>query len=90
LGLSVVFYIGYTIFTTPLIGLGYEMSPDYNERTRLMAVSQWMGQIAWMIAPWFWFELLYWVHENRLIKTRTNNILDVLFKIPIKPVVFIL
>lgn len=52
--LSLVFYTGYTIFATPLIGLGYEMSPDYNERTRLMAVSQWMGQIAWMIAPWFW------------------------------------
>jgi len=52
--LSVIFYIGYTIFATPLIGLGYEMSPDYNERTRLMAVSQWMGQVAWMIAPWFW------------------------------------
>lgn len=51
---SVFFYIGYTIFATPLIGLGYEMTPDYNERTRLMAVSQWMGQIAWMIAPWFW------------------------------------
>lgn len=54
LSLSIVFYIGYTIFATPLIGLGYEMTPDYNERTRLMAVSQWMGQIAWMIAPWFW------------------------------------
>lgn len=54
LSLSIVFYIGYTIFATPLIGLGYEMSPDYNERTRLMAVSQWMGQMAWMIAPWFW------------------------------------
>lgn len=52
--LSIVFYLGYTIFATPLIGLGYEMTPDYNERTRLMAVSQWMGQIAWMIAPWFW------------------------------------
>ena len=51
---SLIFYIGYTIFATPLIGLGYEMTPDYNERTRLMAVSQWMGQIAWMIAPWFW------------------------------------
>ncbi len=51
---SLFFYIGYTIFATPLIGLGYEMTADYNERTRLMAVSQWMGQIAWMIAPWFW------------------------------------
>ena len=51
---SIFFYIGYTIFATPLIGLGYEMTPDYNERTRLMAVSQFMGQMAWMIAPWFW------------------------------------
>jgi GPH family glycoside/pentoside/hexuronide:cation symporter len=30
------------------------MTPDYNERTRLMAVSQFMGQLAWVIAPWFW------------------------------------
>ncbi|MFZ4582787.1 MAG: MFS transporter [Paludibacter sp.] len=52
--LSLVFYTGYTIFAAPLIGLGYEMTPDYNERTSLMAVSQWIGQIAWMIAPWFW------------------------------------
>jgi len=52
--MSLVFYTGYTIFAAPLIGLGYEMTPDYNERTSLMAVSQWIGQIAWMIAPWFW------------------------------------
>ena len=54
LTISFFFYIGYTIFATPLIGLGYEMTPDYNERTRLMAVSQFMGQVAWMVAPWFW------------------------------------
>jgi GPH family glycoside/pentoside/hexuronide:cation symporter len=54
ISLSIVFYIGYTIFATPLIGLGYEMTPDYNERTRLMAASQRIGQVAWMIAPWFW------------------------------------
>ncbi len=53
--MSLIFYLGYTIFAAPLIGLGYEMTPDYNERTRLMAISQVMGQIAWMIAPWFWF-----------------------------------
>ncbi|MBK7095516.1 MAG: MFS transporter [Saprospiraceae bacterium] len=55
LAMSVIFYLGYTVFAAPLIGLGYEMTPDYNERTRLMAISQIMGQIAWMIAPWFWF-----------------------------------
>jgi len=51
---SMIYLIGNTIFSTPLIGLGYEMSSDYNERTRLMAFSQTVGQIAWMIVPWFW------------------------------------
>ncbi len=51
---SLIYLIGNTIFSTPLIGLGYEMTSDYNERTRLMAFSQTMGQIAWMIVPWFW------------------------------------
>jgi GPH family glycoside/pentoside/hexuronide:cation symporter len=50
--LSLVFYTGYTIFATPLIGMGYELTPDYHERTRLMAVTQWIGQLAWIIAPW--------------------------------------
>ncbi len=52
--LSLVYLTANTIFSTPLIGLGYEMSSDYNERTRLMAFSQTIGQIAWMIVPWFW------------------------------------
>lgn len=51
---SLVFLTGNTIFSTPLIGLGYEMTFDYNERTRLMGFSQTIGQIAWMIVPWFW------------------------------------
>lgn len=52
--LSLIYLIGNTIFSTPLIGLGYEMTSDYNERTRLMAFSQIVGQVAWMIVPWFW------------------------------------
>ena len=51
---SMIFLIGNTMYATPLIGLGYEMTSDYNERTRLMASSQIVGQIAWMIVPWFW------------------------------------
>jgi GPH family glycoside/pentoside/hexuronide:cation symporter len=52
--MSMVFLVGNTMFATPLIGLGYEMTTDYNERTRLMAFSQTVGQVAWMIVPWFW------------------------------------
>lgn len=51
---SLAFTIGNTIYATPFVGLGYEMTADYNERTRLMAFAQFMGQIAWMIVPWFW------------------------------------
>lgn len=52
--LSILFLAGNTMYATPLVGLGYEMTSDYNERTRLMAFSNTMGQIAWMIVPWFW------------------------------------
>ncbi|WP_046758151.1 MFS transporter [Kordia jejudonensis] len=53
--LQIIFLIGNTVFATPLIGLGYEMTSDYNERTRLMAFSNTMGQFAWMIVPWLYF-----------------------------------
>ena len=54
---SIVFFIGMTIFSVPYVAMGYEMSKDYHERTRLMAVAQWIGQWAWVIAPWFWVVL---------------------------------
>lgn len=54
LTLSILFLAGNTMYATPLVGLGYEMTSDYNERTRLMAFSNTVGQVAWMIVPWFW------------------------------------
>ena len=52
-----IFWIGMTIFSVPYVAMGYEMSSDYHERTRLMAIAQWIGQWAWVIAPWFWIIL---------------------------------
>ncbi len=51
---SVVFYLGLTLFSVPYVAMGYEMSDDFHERTDIMAVAQWIGQWAWVIAPWFW------------------------------------
>jgi len=51
---SFVFYLGLTIFSVPYVAMGYEMSNDFHERTSIMAVAQWIGQWAWIIAPWFW------------------------------------
>lgn len=51
---SFAFYLGLTIFSVPYVAMGYEMSTDFHERTDIMAVAQWIGQWAWVIAPWFW------------------------------------
>lgn len=51
---SLVFYLGLTVFSVPYVAMGYEMSDDFHERTNIMAVAQWIGQWAWVIAPWFW------------------------------------
>jgi GPH family glycoside/pentoside/hexuronide:cation symporter len=50
---SVIFYLAYTIFAAPWVALGYELTPDYHERTRLMGVQNFIGQIAYLVSPWF-------------------------------------
>lgn len=51
---SILFIFANTIFSTPLIGMGYEMTTDTKERTRLMGIANSVGQISWMIVPLFW------------------------------------
>ena len=51
---ALLFYVGLTIFSVPYVAMGYEMSDDFHERTNIMAVAQFIGQWAWVIAPWFW------------------------------------
>ena len=50
---SIIFYL-VTFFSVPYVAMGYEMSDDFHERTNIMAIAQWIGQWAWVIAPWFW------------------------------------
>ena len=69
---SIAFYLGLTIFSVPYVAMGYEMSDDFHERTSIMAIAQWIGQWAWVIAPWFWV-IMYdpsWF-ESADVATRT-------------------
>jgi GPH family glycoside/pentoside/hexuronide:cation symporter len=50
---SMIFYLAYTMFATPWVALGYELTPDYHERTRLMGTQNFIAQLAYVIAPWF-------------------------------------
>lgn len=56
---SIVFYVAYTIFAAPWVGLGYELTPDYHERTRLMGVQNFIGQLAYVVSPWFLWIMTY-------------------------------
>lgn len=51
---SICFFLAYTIYATPFVAFGYEMTPDYHERTRLHAFANTIGQIAWLGVPWFY------------------------------------
>ncbi|GAB4341865.1 MAG: MFS transporter [Calditrichia bacterium] len=56
---SLFFYIAYTVYATPWVALGYELTPDYHERTRLMGVQNFIGQLPYLIAPWFLWIMSY-------------------------------
>jgi GPH family glycoside/pentoside/hexuronide:cation symporter len=57
---SILFYIGYTWWVTPWVALGYELTPDYHERTRLMGTQNFIGQLAYVVSPWF-----LWIMNSR-------------------------
>lgn len=50
---SFLFFLAYTVYATPWVALGYELTPDYHERTRLMGTQNFIGSIAYMISPYF-------------------------------------
>jgi GPH family glycoside/pentoside/hexuronide:cation symporter len=54
LTMSILFFLAYTVYATPFVAFGYEMTPDYHERTRLHAFANTVGQLAWLGVPWFY------------------------------------
>jgi GPH family glycoside/pentoside/hexuronide:cation symporter len=54
-----LFYLAYTVFATPWVALGYELTPDFHERTRLMGVQNFIGQLAYVVSPWFLWIMTY-------------------------------
>ncbi len=61
LGASIIFFLAYTLYATPFVAFGYEMTSDYHERTRLHAFANTAGQLVWLGVPWFY---LIMANEN--------------------------
>ncbi len=52
IGMSMLFYTGFTMVTVPTDALGWELTPDYSERTRLMTWFSATVKITLLILPW--------------------------------------
>jgi GPH family glycoside/pentoside/hexuronide:cation symporter len=63
---EMVFFFAYAGYSIPLVAFGYEMTPDYHERTRLQAFANTVGQVAWLIAPWFYVIMASSMFENKV------------------------
>jgi len=54
LAASILFFFAYTLYATPFVAFGYEMTADYHERTRLQMFANSSGQLVWLGVPWFY------------------------------------
>lgn len=59
---TLLFYTAVTIFTVPLTALGYEMTRDYHERTRLFAYGSFIGNVCAILTPW-----MYWLAKRETL-----------------------
>ncbi len=64
------YVVAFAFFAIPFIALGFEMTPDYHERTRLQGACNWLGQIAWIISPW----LFTFMYSNKDLVNGVRNL----------------
>ncbi len=69
--MSILFFLAYTVYATPFVAFGYEMTPDYHERTRLHAFANTVGQLAWLGVPWFYAIMASDLFQNKVHGART-------------------
>ncbi|MGZ0656086.1 MFS transporter [Coraliomargarita sp. W4R72] len=58
-GMLLLYYTFFTVFIVPYLALGFEMTPDYNERTRVMSYRSFFSTIAGFAMNW-----LYWLTQR--------------------------
>lgn len=50
--LGTIYFLAYTVYIIPYQALGYEMTTDYDERTRLLAWPNYVGLTMSFVLPW--------------------------------------
>lgn len=71
-----LYYTSTTLFCVPYISMGYELSSDYNERTRLMGYRSFFVNCGAFILPWmYWFTERSWF-DNPLQGMRCLSVIS--------------
>jgi len=64
-----LFYAAFSFYGTPFVALGYELTPDYNERIRVQGTSNLIGQIPWLLLSWSYA----FMEDKRLFATNVEG-----------------
>jgi GPH family glycoside/pentoside/hexuronide:cation symporter len=74
-GMISIFSIFYSVFTIPYNALGYELSTDYDERTRVLAWKGYFQLFGTLSAAWFYWFCLQPVFGNEVVGVRWLSVL---------------
>ncbi len=68
--MSLVFYTAVTIYSVPHGALGFEMTSDYHERTRVFAYASFIGNVGAISSPWLYALARLEVFGNPIVGIR--------------------
>ncbi|HXI69160.1 MAG TPA: MFS transporter [Verrucomicrobiae bacterium] len=74
-GMVSIFSIAYSVFTIPYNALGYELSTDYDERTRVLAWRGYFQLFGTLASAWFYWFCLRPVFGNEVVGARWLSVL---------------
>jgi len=68
--MGTIYFTTYTVFTIPYAALGFELTRDYDERTRLLAWPNYIGLLGSISMPWLYSIALLSFFENEVVGAR--------------------
>ena len=67
---SLMFYTSVTVFSVPLVAMGYEMTDDYHEKTKIFAYGSFLGNVLAILTPWMYAIANHSAFENEVVGMR--------------------
>lgn len=73
--MGIIYFTAYTIFIIPYAAFGYELTHDYDERTRLLAWPNYIGLLGSLAMPWLYTLTLLPTFGNEVNGARWVSVL---------------